>query len=89
LDLLSDFISVGSGTSIGGTATSNMTIGGVTHPVSDGYTFTGTLPASLTFSGGAPVVFDLATFEVTVTPVSSGGTREADFLETPLRRPVR
>ena len=43
----------------------NMTINGVTHSVSEAFTFNSqTLAVSL--SGGAPVVFDLGTFDVTV-----------------------
>jgi hypothetical protein len=87
--LKSSRLDAGAGISFGtgvftGTATSDMTIDGVTHPVSDGYTYTGGTPSSLVFSGGPAVVFDLGMFEVTVTPaVSSGGEREASFLETP------
>jgi hypothetical protein len=39
------------------------------------------------FSGGAPVVFDLGTFQVTVTPIASGGFRKADFLESQIAVP--
>lgn len=66
-----------------GAASSSMTINGITHSVSDDFTFV-TQSRSLTFSGGAPVVFDLGTFEVTVTPIASNGFRSADFLEETL-----
>jgi hypothetical protein len=71
-----------------GTATSNVTINGVTRSVSDDFNFT---PSSSfffpTFSGGPPVVFDLGTFDVTVTPIASQVGREADFLETAIAAP--
>jgi hypothetical protein len=69
-----------------GTATSNMTIDGVTESVSDAFSFN-SATLDLTFSGGAPVVFDLGTFEVTVTPIASGSERDATFLETAISTP--
>jgi hypothetical protein len=71
-----------------GTATSNLTIG-VTESISDAFTFE---PDTLliSFSGGAAVVFNLGTFEVTVTPIVSvlaNNLREANFLETPVPEP--
>jgi hypothetical protein len=76
-----------------GTATSNMTIDGVTRSVSDAFTFTPLVQNQLTLSGGAPVVFDFGTFQVTVTPISSSpppftiARREANFLETAIATP--
>jgi hypothetical protein len=70
-----------------GTATSNMTIGGVTQSVSDGFSVNPNT-GSLILSGGAPVVFDLGTFQVTVTPIATVFFREADFLETTISEPA-
>jgi hypothetical protein len=39
-------------------------------------------------SGGAPVVFDLGTLQVTVTPIATVFFREADFLETAIAEPA-
>ena len=64
-----------------GTATSNVTINGVTRSVLDDFTFDNAA-LLLSFSGGAPVVFNLGTFGVTVIPIVSFGNRRADFLET-------
>jgi hypothetical protein len=70
-----------------GTATSNVTINGVTRSVSDDFTFI-SQDLALTFSGGAPVVFRLGTFQVTVTPIAASiPFREANFLETAIATP--
>jgi hypothetical protein len=69
-----------------GTATGNMTIDGISRSVSDDFAFeAGNL--FLVWSGDAPVVFDLGTFEVTVTPIASAVDREANFLETLIAAP--
>jgi len=70
-----------------GTATSNMTIDGVTQSVSDGFSLTPPL-LSVSLSGGAPVVFDIGTFQVTVTPIASTEVRVANFLETAIPEPA-
>jgi hypothetical protein len=41
----------------------------------------------LNWSGGAPVVFDLGTFDVMVTPIASSFSRRANFLETAIAAP--
>jgi hypothetical protein len=71
-----------------GTATSDLTIDGITRPFSDAFGFTTGPSAGISWSGGAPVVFDLGAFRVTVTPVASDGFRAADFLEAPAAAPV-
>jgi hypothetical protein len=69
---------------IAGTATSNMTIDGITQSVSDDFHLT----LSFNFLGGAPVVFDLGTLQVTVTPVPVNDiSRLAHFLETAIAAP--
>lgn len=76
----------GNGMTISGDAGGTMTLDGVSMSFSDNYSF----PSSQTFSfsGGPPIVFNLATVEVTVTPIASSfdpeGGRAATFLETPL-----
>jgi hypothetical protein len=72
---------------IKGTATSDVTINGVTQSVAQNFALdTATLDNDL--STGVPVVFDLGTFEVTVFPVASLDLREADFLETAVPEPA-
>jgi hypothetical protein len=66
-----------------GTATSNITLGGITESISYSYSFDDTFPGSLTLTGGSPIVFDFGTSEVTVTPTDSTDfARHATFLET-------
>jgi hypothetical protein len=70
-----------------GTATSDITLDGITKSISYNYTFTETVgsntsTASIAFTGGSAVEFDLGNnIEVTVTPIDSYGKREATFLE--------
>jgi hypothetical protein len=74
-----------SGQTFTGTATSNITLNEVTLSISDAFTLTFSPSAtpSLSFSGGAPDVFNLGAFQVTVTPIASSNRRQATFLETP------
>jgi hypothetical protein len=89
-DILDDSASLAcagcQGIGITGTATSNVTIDGLTRSVSDGFT----IPSLFDFTGGPPVVFDLGTFQVTVTPIAISGSieREANFLETAVPEPA-
>jgi hypothetical protein len=73
------------GNTFTGTATSDITLGGIMDSISYNYSFTDTafdLPA---LTGGSAIVFNFGTYEVTVTPEStSNGLRRASFLETPL-----
>jgi hypothetical protein len=79
-----DFFGNGGTGTFPGTATGDLTIDGVTESISDAFTFRA---ADIDFSGGAAVVFDLGTFDVTVTPISSSSLREANFLETTVTVP--
>jgi hypothetical protein len=72
---------------ITGTATSEVTINGITQSVAQNFAFNTDNTLTRDFSTGAPVVFDFGTFEVTVFPVASLDIREADFLETALAVP--
>jgi hypothetical protein len=76
-------VTLNTGSVFTGTATSNLTIDGITKSISDAFTFTDSFINHFpSFSGDAAVVFNFGTFEVTVTPISSSDTRRADFLET-------
>jgi hypothetical protein len=66
-----------------GTATSDITLGGITESISYGYSLGATAPSGLTLTGGSAIVFDFGTYEVTVTPTTSTDFhRHASFLET-------
>jgi hypothetical protein len=91
---LSQLFSIGfgiPGDTFTGTATGDITLGGMTQSISYGYTYNTTNPRSisLTLTGKSAVVFDFGTYEVTVTPIdSTNGLRKASFLETPLSSAV-
>ncbi len=71
-----------------GTATSDITLEGITKSISDDYTYSVTMSGSrgsisLAWAGGPAVDFDLGNgVEVTVTPIDSNNEREAEFLLT-------
>jgi polyisoprenoid-binding protein YceI len=78
-----DFSNQSDGTVTGsGTVSGNVTINGVTQSVADDFAIDGKASDGL-FFGGPPVVFDLGTFQVIVTPIAGSLVRQATFLEVP------
>jgi hypothetical protein len=67
--------------------TSDITLDGIMESISYNYSFTDTAFDQVALTGGAAIVFNFGTYEVTVTPQTSDGVRNARFLESSVPEP--